>query len=174
MMGAGKSTVAKLVAAQLGCNFADTDELVERSEATTVARLFRDRGEQVFRAAESDVIRQLGQVPGPAVVSVGGGAVLREDNRELMRELGTVIWLRARPGTLAARLGRGEGRPLLAAGVAAEGGPAAALETLLAERRQLYEQVADVVIDVDDLSPHQVMRRVVAELEGRGRSVGKS
>jgi shikimate kinase len=165
MMGAGKSATAKLVAAQLGWAKADTDEMVERVEGMTVAALFKCRGEEAFRDSESGAIKQVGQVPGPVAVSVGGGAVLRAENRASMRALGTVVWLRARPRTLAARVGRGDGRPLLAA--APGGGPAAVLEKIMAERAHLYEEVADVVIDVDDLSPAQVARLVVAELEGR-------
>jgi shikimate kinase len=166
MMGAGKSTVARMVAAQLGVEAVDTDELVERSAATTVASIFRECGEDAFRVAESEAIQQLREVPGPIVVSVGGGAVLREENRRAMTAVGTVVWLRARPGTLAARLGRGQGRPLLAA-AGDEGGLVKTLEKLMVERRSLYEQVADVVVDVDELSPRRVAQLVLAELERR-------
>lgn len=168
MMGAGKSATAKLLAARLGWAKADTDEMVERGAGMTVAALFRRKGEEAFRAAESGAIEQVGQIPGPVAVSVGGGAVLRAENRALMKASGTVVWLRARPRTLAARVGRGDGRPLLAA-ASREGGPVAALERLMVERAHLYQEVADVVIDVDDLSPAQVARLVVAEVEGRAR-----
>jgi shikimate kinase len=168
MMGAGKSTVGRLVATRLGCDAVDTDDLVERSSGMTVADMFAALGEDSFRAAEAGAIRELGHGAGALVVSVGGGAVLKGENREAMRALGTVVWLRAQPGTLAARVGRGQGRPLLA-GDSEHRGTAAVLAGLASERHALYEQVADIIIDVDHLSPAQVARLVMAELERRRR-----
>jgi shikimate kinase len=164
MMGAGKSTVGRLVATRLGCCAVDTDDLVERDAGMTVAEMFVALGEDAFRTAEAGAIKELGHRAGPLVVSVGGGAVLKDENRDAMRALGSVVWLRAQPGTLAARVGRGHGRPLLS-GTADHGGTAAALARMAAERHTLYEEVADVVIDVDGLSPTHVARLVVGELD---------
>jgi shikimate kinase len=171
MMGAGKSSVAKDVAAQLGWAVADTDDVVEHEAGMTVAHMFADLGEEAFRDAEAGAIQHLSVSAGPVVVSVGGGAVLRPENRVAMGERGTVVWLRARPGTLAARVGRGEKRPLLArAGTGAGDGTGGGrglvkvLAGLSAERRHLYEEVADVVVDVDELTVAQVARLVVAKL----------
>ena len=155
-----------MVAAKLGWDVVDTDELVERGAAMTVADLFTAQGEEGFRRAESDAIARLGHIPGPLIVSVGGGAVLRAENREAMRALGIVVWLRC-PATLAARIGRGEGRPLLLA--ACGGGPAEVLERLAMERHDLYQQVADLVIDVDDMPSGRVADLVLAGLEGQRR-----
>ncbi len=93
------------------------------------------------------------------VVSVAGGAVLRAENRTLLSSSGTVVWLRARPETLASRVGDGVGRPLL------EVDPAGTLARLNAERRPFYEEVAEVTIDVDDLSADTVAGRIL-ELVG--------
>ena len=93
--------------------------------------------------------------PTPSVVSVAGGAVLSADNRRLIAASGIVVWLRARPETLAARVGDGAGRPLLG------DDPAAALVRLDAVRAPLYAEVADLVIDVDDLAPDEVADRIV-------------
>ena len=93
--------------------------------------------------------------PRPSVVSVAGGAVLSEDNRKLIAASGIVVWLRARPETSAARVGDGAGRPLLGSD------PAEALVRLNAVRAPLYDEVSDVVIDVDDLDPTAVVQRVV-------------
>jgi shikimate kinase len=87
---------------------------------------------------------------------VAGGVVLDADNRDLLRRSGVVVWLRADPATLAVRVGAGEGRPLLG------DDPAAALAALEEVRRPLYRQVADAVIDVDSLTPDQVVDRVLA------------
>jgi len=103
----------------------------------------------------------------PSVISVGGGIVLHPEPRAALRRGGTVVWLRARPETLARRVGRNARRPLLAT---AADGPAAALTRIDSERQPLYEEVADVVIDVDDLTPDAVAERVLAAASpGEGR-----
>lgn len=161
MMGAGKSTVASLLARSLGCRAVDTDELVERSKAMSVREMFVREGEGAFRDAESEAVVSLGAMPGPLVASVGGGAVLRAPNRGALRAAGTVVWLRARPATLAARVGNGEGRPLLNG---APAGPLEVLDGLARDREPFYQEVADVVIEVDDLSPEQVAGLVMAKV----------
>ena len=166
MMGAGKSTVGRLLAEWLSCGAVDTDDLVERRNAMTVAELFAAEGEPAFRANEAAVLAEVGKTRGPMVVSVGGGGVLNAKSRAAMRSIGTVIWLRARPTTLALRVGTGASRPLL--GVGGEG-TLDALERLDAERRALYEEVADVVVDVDDLSSQEAARMIVTRLADRLR-----
>ena len=99
---------------------------------------------------------------GPAVVSVAGGAVLDRGNRQLMARSGAVVWLRARPDTLAARVGSGDGRPLLGAD------PAGELVALAAVRDPLYASVADGVVDVDDLTAVEAADAVLAAVGHRG------
>jgi 5-deoxy-5-amino-3-dehydroquinate synthase len=165
MMGAGKTTVGRLLAQRLGWDFADSDSQVEAATGRTVPQLLVEEGEPAFRAAESDALRAaLGPrgPRGPRVVSVAGGAVLDPVNRALLRTSGTVVWLRAQPATLAARVGTGRDRPLLG------DDPPAALARLDAVRRPLYEEVAGVVVDVDGLDPTSVVDRVLAVLPGAG------
>jgi shikimate kinase len=159
MMGAGKSTVARLVATRLDRPCVDTDREVERIAGSSVRAIFSTRGEADFRARESSVLAAVLADHAPAVVSVGGGAILDPAQRLALRHGGTVVWLRARPETLVRRVGRNADRPLLAAD---PGGPAAALTRIEAERRALYEEVASIVIDVDELSASTVAERVVA------------
>jgi shikimate kinase len=159
MMGAGKSTVARLVSARLDRPWLDTDREVERLAGSSVREIFSTRGEAEFRAREASVLAAVLADDVPAVVSVGGGAILDPTQRLALRDGGTVVWLRARPGTLVRRVGRNADRPLLAAD---PGGPAAAITRIEAERRALYEEVAAVVIDVDELSAAAVADRVVA------------
>jgi shikimate kinase len=155
MMGAGKTTAGKLVAQKLGWDYVDSDAEVEKETGFTVPQLFARDGEAAFRNAETRALRRGCASGRPVVVSVAGGAVLRVENRALLQSAGRVIWLRARPETLAARVGDGAGRPLL------NSDPAAALRTLDAVRRPLYAEVADETIDVDDLSADEVVRRIL-------------
>ncbi len=113
MMGAGKTTTGRLVAGHLGWAYRDSDADVEAETGLSVPELFAQQGEEAFRRAEADVLARACADPTPAVISVAGGAVLRPENRALIARSGTVVWLRARPETLAARVGEGVGRPLL-------------------------------------------------------------
>jgi shikimate kinase len=158
MMGAGKTTAGRLVAEKLGWGYLDSDAEVEEATGLTVPELFA--GEDAFREAEAQALQRACATTEPVVVSVAGGAVLRPANRALIMSSGTVVWLRARPGTLAARVGDGSGRPLLG------GDPLAALTELSAVRGPFYAEVAGCTIDVDDLSPHDVASRIL-ELVGR-------
>ncbi|MDA8310410.1 MAG: bifunctional shikimate kinase/3-dehydroquinate synthase [Actinomycetota bacterium] len=171
MMGAGKSTVGRLVANELGWPYVDSDEQVEAFTGRSVRELFEAGGEQAFRPLEQQALAAALDGDGPAVVSVAGGAVLSPANRALLRRAGTVVWLRASPDTLLRRIladadpagdrGRGgaDHRPLLG------DDPAAALARLDAERRPVYQGVADVVVDVDELSPDAVAARVLEHVD---------
>jgi shikimate kinase len=158
MMGAGKSTVGRLLADRLGWPHLDSDEMISRSTGKTVPEIFAERGEAAFRAEEARVLAEAASSDGPAVVSVAGGAVLTAENRKVMRRAGPVVWLRAEVATLVDRVGTGDGRPLL------DDDPAEALRRLEAERRPLYAEVADVVVDVDHLRAAEVVDRIVAGL----------
>jgi shikimate kinase len=156
MMGAGKTTTGRLLAASLGWRYCDSDADVEAATGLTVPELFARDGEAAFRQAEATVLARACADPLSTVVSVAGGAVLSAENRTRIAASGTVVWLRARPETLARRVGDGVGRPLLGLD------PAEAMERLSAERAPFYEEVAHLVIDVDDLGPDQVAEHILA------------
>lgn len=166
MMGAGKTTVGRLLAARLGWDYVDSDADVEEQTGLTVPELFARDGEQAFRSAEAASLRRACTSTRSLVVSVAGGAVLNPDNRALLRSSGRVVWLRARPATLASRVGTGAGRPLLG------DEPAGALVALDAARRPFYAEVADDVVDVDDLSPDEVVALIV-DRSCAARGVGR-
>jgi shikimate kinase len=159
MMGSGKSTVGPLLAERLGRPFLDTDAAVEAAAGMSVPQIFAEEGEARFRARERAAIEAAsGQ---GAVVALGGGAVAQPGVLELLRQSGTLVYLRAGVETLLARVGRGVGRPLLEAA----DDPAAALESLLEARRARYES-ADFVVDTDGRSPDEVaveLARLLAE-----------
>ncbi len=155
MMGAGKTTVGRELAARLGWTFLDSDEMVEAATGSTVPELFAEQGEPAFRAEETRVLAEALASGRPVVVSAAGGVVLAAENRALLATE-TVAWLRADPRTLADRVGAGAGRPLL------DDDPAGTLAALDAVRRPFYEEVADVVVDVDALDPSTVADRILA------------
>lgn len=155
MMGAGKSTVGRALAGRLRYAYLDSDEEVQRRVGLTVPEIFAARGEAAFRAEEKRVLTDALLSVDPAVVSVAGGAVLDPDSRVRIREGGTVVWLRADVDTLAGRVGTGQGRPLLG------GNPAEALARLYEQRRPLYADLADLVIDVEHKAPDQLVEQIL-------------
>ena len=150
MMGAGKTTVGRIVAQQLGVPFVDTDARVVAVQGCSIADIFESGGEAAFRDFEAQQIADCLAAPSPSVISLGGGAVLAERNRELLRAGSVVVWLRATVRTLVARVGSGSNRPLIAED------PVGRITRIDAERRSLYEATAHVIIDVDDLRSTQV------------------
>jgi shikimate kinase len=156
MMGAGKTTTGHLVADRLGWGYHDSDADVEAMTGLSVPELFERDGEAAFRKAEATVLFESCVSSSPLVISVAGGAVLDPANRALIARSGTVVWLRARPETLGARVGDGVGRPLLG------DDPTEAMGRLLSARAPFYTELADLVIDVDDLTPAEVAERILA------------
>ena len=161
MMGSGKSTVGRLVARRLGWRFVDLDEEVAAAGGRSIVALFAEEGEAAFRKREATCLAAslADDAGGPAVIAAGGGVVSEPANRSLLGQAATVVWLRAAPATLEARVGDGGGRPLLAGAGGAEG-RRRALRDLTARRAPLYEEVADVTVDVDGLSAEEVAARV--------------
>lgn len=148
LSGAGKSTVAPLLANRLGARSAvDLDVVVSGQLGRSAEQAFAELGEAAFRQAETDAL--LSSLAGPpSVIATGGGVVLDADNRAALRARAVVIWLRAHPDHLAARLAdSSEARPLL------QGDPEFALRRLASEREALYADVADHVVDVEGVDP---------------------
>lgn len=156
MMGAGKSSVGRRVARRTGRRCIDLDQQIEQAAGCTIPQIFAADGEAGFRALETATLRTVLSADEPAVVAVGGGAVLPAVNRDLMRERACVVWLRATPETLLERVGDGRGRPLLAED------PAGVITRLVAERADAYHAAAHEIVDVDRLPFDTITERVLA------------
>jgi len=159
MMGAGKSTVGRLLARRLKRDFHDSDEAIERRCGVRIPVIFDIEGEAGFRAREAQAIAELCALDG-VVLATGGGAVLAEENRRQMAAHGTVVYLHARPAQLWQRVRHDRNRPLLATP-----DPQGKLEELYAVRDPLYREVADVVIDTGRQSVQTLAKDLLARLE---------
>ena len=157
--GSGKTTVGRLVAERLGWAFLDADAVLEERYGRTIREIFAAEGEAGFRDKESAVLADLCTRTN-CVIATGGGIVLREENRRLLKQHGFVAWLTADPPTLLARIKAdpttAERRPNLAGGGMVE------IEQLLAVREPLYRACADVVVPVGALSPEQAADAILA------------
>ena len=166
MMGAGKTTLGKALAQRLRRDFIDTDRILIERTGVPVATIFEIEGEEGFRRRESAVLVELTE-RAPSVIATGGGVVLAEANRRLMRESGTVVYLRARLESLWERTRHDASRPLLATP-----DPRARLAELLEEREPLYREVAHVVVDTGSQSASTLVNRVVAALRDHDAAAG--
>jgi len=163
-MGAGKSSVGRTLARMTGLARFDTDEMVGTRFGVSISEIFETHGEEKFREAETDALRELfGK--GQAIVVTGGGIILRPQNIDLLRQLGTIFYLSADEETLFARIARRTTRPLLRTA-----NPRATLRELLAARLPLYGGAADVEVDTSRLKHEQVARKILENLEDNDRS----
>ena len=169
MPGSGKSTVGRQLARQLGWRFVDSDHEIERDIGSSIREYFDLHGESAFRDLEAQAIARLALLPA-TVLATGGGVVLREANRELLRQRSTVMYLRTTPDDLARRLRNDTHRPLLQGG----GDAARRLRQLFQERDPLYRRAAHFVIETQRPSVHGLVNMVLmqVELAGLGRPSG--
>jgi shikimate kinase len=164
MMGAGKSTVGRLLARRLKLRFIDSDHEIEARCGVKVPVVFEIEGEAGFREREQQVIGELTQLDG-VVLATGGGAILSEDNRRRLAERGTVVYLRARPEDLYRRVRHDRGRPLLATT-----DPLARLRQLHAQRDALYGSIAHLVVETGSQTVQALARQLLDKLEERWKA----
>ena len=182
--GTGKTTVGMLLAERLGWRCIDTDEEIQQRAGCSIRQIFERQGETAFRDLESAVIADCVRSH-RVVLSLGGGAVLRPENRQRIAVAGPVVWLMADPAVIRQRLNADPlswaQRPSLLAADADESGRASVtppssmdeVERVLSERLPIYDSCADVRVSTDDKAPAAIVDAIVAALDlqtGRGLS----
>jgi len=156
MMGAGKTTVATKIAETTGRDLYDTDSIIVEKYGQ-ISDIFERFGEKYFRDLETEVVKELSQKDN-AVISTGGGLVLKGENVRLLKQNGQIVFLRARLKTLLNRLKADTTRPLLQG---ADEGLEQRLKRLLSERTPIYERVADYIVDVDEKAVEETVSEVL-------------
>jgi shikimate kinase len=159
LMGAGKSTVGKVLAKKLGRRFLDADHVIEERCGVKIPLIFEMEGEEGFRKREAQTIRDV-TAEENIILATGGGAVLLPENRKALSERGTVIYLHANPIELWHRTKGSESRPLLRSG-----DPKKILENLYAIRDPLYREIADHIIETGKPSVNQLVNTLIMQLE---------
>jgi len=160
-MGAGKTTIGRQLAAELGLDFDDSDKAIQRRTGVDIPTIFDFEGEEGFRRRERAVIDELTQNDG-FVLATGGGAVLDPENRKNLSNRGTVVYLYCSPEQQYERTMRDRNRPLLQTD-----DPLARLQELMEQRDPIYRQLADLVVTSEKRSSGAVVREIVRKLENR-------
>lgn len=158
-MGSGKTTLGRLLAECLQKRFVDSDQVIVDRAGADIPWIFDLEGEAGFRQREKQVLAELTLEP-DIILATGGGAVLLPENRACLRERGQVIYLRTQVATQLRRTQHDRNRPLLQTSH-----PSATLRRLLAEREPYYLEVADVVVDTDQMNPKVLAKELAETLE---------
>jgi shikimate kinase len=161
MMGAGKSSVGRCLEQRTGLARFDSDELVSAKLGSSIPEIFAKHGEMAFRDAETVALREFSPTR-PAIIVTGGGIVLRDENVDLLKRLGIVVWLEAEEETLFERASRRGNRPLLQTEK-----PRESFSTILRTRTPLYANAADIRVDTTSLKHDQVADLILKEIESR-------
>ncbi len=157
-MGAGKTTIGRILARKLGLRFVDSDHEIEARTGATIPWIFEIEGEASFRRREAEVIRDLSAQEG-IVMATGGGAILNADSRAYLKERGTVVYLRASVSNILARTSHDKNRPLLQTA-----DPRRKLEELTSQREPHYLEVADIVIDTGRPNVQSMVQTILMQL----------
>ena len=159
MMGAGKSAVGCCLQRRTGLVLLDTDEIVSSKFGMSIPEIFAKHGENKFREAEAKAVRAMA-IPKKTIIVTGGGIVLQQENVELLRRMGVIVWLDGNEDTLFARASRERNRPLLQTK-----NPRKTFSQIFDTRRSLYADIADVRVDTSVLTDEEISVAILSKLE---------
>ena len=160
-MGSGKTSVGVRLSYRMRMSVEDTDKLIERREGRSISEIFAVEGEAYFRRRETELLEELSRKEGSArIYSVGGGTPVNPKNRQLLKRLGTVVWLRIRPETVYRRLKGDTVRPLLQCE-----NPLSRIRELIDSREEAYATCADITVDVDGIETEEILTKIEEELK---------
>ena len=154
-MGAGKTTIGKALAKELSCKFIDTDEVIEKEQGRKISEIFEKEGEPAFRDMETELLKRLKESKESFVLSIGGGMPVREENRALLRKIGTVVYLRATKEELLRRLSGDTSRPLLQGGRLEE-----KITLLMNARETIYMETAHEELFTDNKCVEKLVEEI--------------
>lgn len=157
-MGCGKSTIARALSKKLGVIQVEMDELIVEEQGMPITEIFEKYGEEHFRDIETELVYRLQKMDG-VVVSCGGGAVLREENRNRMKQSGVIVLLTAKPETILARVKNSTNRPVLNGNMNLE-----YIKELMERRRACYEDAADITVATDGKSVEEICQEMIEKL----------
>jgi len=159
-MGSGKSTVSEIISDKLDLELIDTDEAIEEAEGRKISDIFEQDGEEAFRDMETELVEMMvSDHMRETVISLGGGLPVREQNRELLKKAGKVVYLRTSPEAVYDRLKGDDTRPLLKSE-----DPLARIKELQDKRGKIYEEAADIIIDTDGKTPLEVADEIISSI----------
>lgn len=158
-MGSGKSTIARELSKQLGVAQVEMDEMIVEEQGMPITEIFEKYGEEHFRDIETELVCRLQEKDG-VVVSCGGGAVLREENRRIMKQSGCIVLLMAKPETILARVKHSTNRPVLNGHMNVE-----YITELMERRRSCYEDAADVRVETDGKRIGEICEEILSNMQ---------
>lgn len=159
-MGCGKTSIGSKLSFRLHRNFIDTDKQIEKKHGKVISDIFREEGEAFFRQLETECLKELLGQKDNCIIAVGGGLPLQKENRELLRQLGYLIYLQVTPDTIYKRLRSDTTRPLLQGD-----NPRGRIEELLNQRSSVYAETADMIMDTDGKELEQIMDEIQEALK---------
>ncbi len=163
-MGSGKTTVGLKLSYSLKTPVEDTDKLIEDQEGRSISSIFEEDGEAYFRTLETKMLEKIRDRKYSRILSVGGGTPVNPVNREILKQCGTVVYLRIRPETVYSRLEGDTSRPLLQCE-----DPLAKIKSLMDARKDAYEECADIIVDVDDMEVDDIVEEIRTRLYNKER-----
>lgn len=154
-MGSGKTSVGLRLSYRLKMPVEDMDRLIEQREGRSISDIFKEPGEEYFREQETKLLMEISKRDYARIISAGGGTPMRPENRALLQKCGTVVYLRIRPESVYERLKGDTARPLLDCE-----NPKERIRELMEARKDAYEECADIIIDVDDVSMDEILEQI--------------